>query len=214
MRGATRQLKTVLFGAKNFNPRTPCGVRHSKLCHQLQKSAISIHAPHAGCDRHCTPLYELVVYFNPRTPCGVRHSLPHFAHFAIFISIHAPHAGCDTLPDGWTASRLAFQSTHPMRGATGQDCKPFRTSVISIHAPHAGCDCKKPTIRQKKNISIHAPHAGCDEMHVCTTIHKRYFNPRTPCGVRPSADGKFQPTLHFNPRTPCGVRLISAGQAL
>ena len=34
-----------------------------------------------------------------------------------------------------------------------------------------------------------------------------YFNPRTPCGVRPPASEFPQtPDYYFNPRTPCGVR--------
>ena len=32
------------------------------------------------------------------------------------------------------------------------------------------------------------------------------FNPRTPCGVRPSRTSKERLTAYFNPRTPCGVR--------
>ena len=38
-------------------------------------------------------------------------------------------------------------------------------------------------------------------------LEKKYFNPRTPCGVRPLAilETIFGPS-YFNPRTPCGVR--------
>ena len=32
------------------------------------------------------------------------------------------------------------------------------------------------------------------------------FNPRTPCGVRPSVFSSGFHIPHFNPRTPCGVR--------
>ena len=78
--------------------------------------------------------------FNPRTPCGVRRSSP---------------AGCATM------SR--FQSTHPLRGATGYMVYQKFAKEISIHAPLAGCD------------SCSYPHNM-----VC-----QYFNPRTPCGVRP-----------------------------
>ena len=100
----------------NFNPRTPCGVRH-----ELVQSK--------GGGR----------YFNPRTPCGVRQSRRHFlicfprfqsthplrgATFPSFqplldrvISIHAPLAGCDDEISG----------EHPIM-------------AISIHAPLAGCD--------------------------------------------------------------------------
>ena len=33
-----------------------------------------------------------------------------------------------------------------------------------------------------------------------------YFNPRTPCGVRPSPYSFLTCSTNFNPRTPCGVR--------
>ena len=79
-----------------------------------------------------------------------------------------------------------FQSTHPLRGATAL-IEFMRTDhAISIHAPLAGCDYSAPF------IWIDAA---------------KYFNPRTPCGVRP-AGGVHMPMLdpNFNPRTPCGVR--------
>ena len=110
--------------------------------------------------------------------------------------------------------------------------------MISIHAPLAGCDRPFPGGRRwSVPISIHAPLAGCDGLyapddHACL----RYFNPRTPCGVRPPiASPMAKPTrisIHaplagcdftfysitfyrrnFNPRTPCGVRLSEAKDA-
>ena len=100
-----------------------------------------------------------------------------------------------------------FQSTHPLRGAT------------------AG----KIFLDGRPVISIHAPLAGCDLGQRCVCAGHRYFNPRTPCGVRLTAHlssftaTTFQSThplrgategrrrrrqnvANFNPRTPCGVR--------
>ena len=146
----------------HFNPRTPCGVRQVCLTSSSTNSSfqsthplrgatqyrrregvhakISIHAPHAGCDK---PVQYLSARFVP-------------------ISIHAPHAGCD-LFDGqgrrcgqnfnprtpcgvrlavtWNiAVIMPFQSTHPMRGATRARRAGMGGLYISIHAPHAGCD--------------------------------------------------------------------------
>ena len=56
-----------------------------------------------------------------------------------------------------------FQSTLPMRGATG-DASPDR---------------------QSEAISIHAPHAGSDSTPVPSLSIDRNFNPRSPCGERP-----------------------------
>ena len=58
---------------KNFNPRTPCGVR---LC-------------------ITTPPQIKPVDFNPRTPCGVRPAIIPWTRPAKNISIHAPRVGCD-----------------------------------------------------------------------------------------------------------------------
>ena len=101
-----------------------------------------------------------------------------------------------------------FQSTHPLRGATRfapamlavqrisihaplAGCDPSgrcaaRHSAISIHAPLAGCDKRGPDLGGVDAISIHAPLAGCDYRKPSDLSVKRYFNPRTPCGVRPS----------------------------
>ena len=85
----------------------------------------------------------------------------------------------------------------------------------------------RPATRTR--ISIHAPRAGCDAGSRSSTIGAINFNPRTPCGVRPTLSStstnpvQFQSThpvrgathaprrarpqqRNFNPRTPCGVR--------
>ena len=80
-------------------------------------------------------------------------------------------------------------------------------------------------------ISIHAPLTGCDRHDYAPLVHRQYFNPRTPHGVRLRSAGCW-PTpatisIHapltgcdavragrrdnaadFNPRTPHGVRLV------
>ena len=106
-------------------------------------------------------------YFNPRTPCGVRRVL---LRYLIVYNI--------------------FQSTHPLRGATG----------------------KFAFLRGSVYISIHAPLAGCDMAGVTYGAQKGHFNPRTPCGVRQKNDAQNVYWLcDFNPRTPCGVRHYGVG---
>ena len=83
--------------------------------------------------------------------------------FGIKISIHAPLAGCDRRTLVIPSSFDGFQSTHPLRGATLLCLRRAKNKRISIHAPLAGCD-KPPNQAQVKIF---------------------YFNPRTPCGVRP-----------------------------
>ena len=168
-----------------FNPRTPCGVRLADTYSLLPVFEISIHAPLAGCDfrsrrgwwsrrrfQSTHPLRGATVagcslslvfcYFNPRTPCGVRPEEAEKLNLPTWISIHAPLAGCDTARKRSHSTPSAFQSTHPLRGATST-FRACRTSPsISIHAPLAGCDLP--------------PKAGIP----CPAN----FNPRTPCGVR------------------------------
>ena len=74
MRGATHAGIFAVCMRRNFNPRTPCGVRHWTTEYAVFHTVISIHAPHAGCDR---------IAALESTVGG--HG----------ISIHAPHAGCD-----------------------------------------------------------------------------------------------------------------------
>ena len=147
----------------DFNPRTPCGVRHYSISLHPDSAEISIHAPHAGCDQEQQTVTDSICYFNPRTPCGVRHLSANKQIKNSGISIHAPHAGCD-------------KSVLTGHG----NCV-----IISIHAPHAGCDALPSFLCILRIvISIHAPHAGCDASLGVEGMAEKDFNPRTPCGVR------------------------------
>ena len=90
-------------------------------------------------------------HFNPRTPCGVRHQPGHV----------------------FRTSPTLFQSTHPVRGATGASPNAILPPAISIHAPRAGCDDNTRLSTSSGTISIHAPRAGCDAIA------------RTPCHQLP-----------------------------
>ena len=121
--------------------------------------------------------------FNPRTPCGVRPNyVPVSQKGAAFQSTH-PLRGA-TGGRGQTSTRRKFQSTHPLRGATQIADNLYMFEDISIHAPLAGCDGL---------LALH-PETDAD------------FNPRTPRGVRRSDLTLALILVHFNPRTPCGVR--------
>ena len=169
---------------------------------------ISIHAPLAGCDLGQRCVCAGHRYFNPRTPCGVRPVPATCTETGLTISIHAPLAGCDIMSYTCTVcgqdfnprtpcgvrrcsstrrwAWLQFQSTHPLRGAT------------------AAAEVSDEII----NISIHAPLAGCDDNQKAPVHSRTYFNPRTPCGVRPSrrrkqtAPQEFQSTHPLRGATP------------
>ena len=145
---------------------------------------ISIHAPLAGCDKMpMTEIATVVISIHaPLAGCDfvryrrrVRQSP---------ISIHAPLAGCDLHKSVVEMIDSKFQSTHPLRGATAAVLEPTAAFGISIHAPLAGCDTAQRIKEAIKAISIHAPLAGCDIWPFTSDTTERYFNPRTPCGVR------------------------------
>ena len=172
----------------NFNPRTPCGVRHNLPRQRYCNLLISIHAPHAGCDILKLPL-----------------------RLVRKISIHAPHAGCDKTPSIMHFGKYLFQSTHPMRGATERSERKAHKMLISIHAPHAGCDqlhnCRSCCCTQFQ--STH-PMRGATNIPISCICIISYFNPRTPCGVRRRTNWQHYRMTDFNPRTPCGVRLLGS----
>ena len=120
-----------------------------------------------------------------RAPCGARPFLVGNYFHTHFISIHAPLAGRDDVVFRVPVLTFPFQSTRPLRGATGiwlaffkielfQSTRPLRGATvwcnflltvmdISIHAPLAGRDGKYVRCGAVLvNISIHAPLAGRD----------------------------------------------------
>ena len=143
-----------------FNPHSPCGER---LYYQFRKvtaerfqstlpmrgatiappgqsanySNISIHTPHAGSDSarwlSCPPHLD----FNPHSPCGERPCFFFNASRFFEISIHTPHAGSDSPNSFFLFLQNSFQSTLPMRGATGS---AFCSGIIHQHFnPHSPC---------------------------------------------------------------------------
>ena len=168
---------------KDFNPRTPRGVRPNG-------PAATIRAPN----------------FNPRTPRGVRLSLvitlsgifpfqsTHPARGAtpyglpdpeaLRISIHAPREGCDMVPPCLLCLRVYFNPRTP-RGV--------RLLFATLLEGHNA-------------ISIHAPREGCDRRTSAPSETSSYFNPRTPRGVRRTKSSEVPNDQNFNPRTPRGVR--------
>ena len=160
--GATRTQETRFARSQNFNPRTPCGVRRVGSCVSALPHPISIHAPRVGCDFDNPGYPGGGEYFNPRTPCGVR------------------HAGRGSRP-----GPERFQSTHPVWGATGQYLHAARLPAL-FQSTHPVWGATSFIIHNLhiNHISIHAPRVGCDMSHKIKIKKGRYFNPRTPCGVR------------------------------
>ena len=160
MRGATQSF-CLMYPPPLFQSTRPMRGATGALCTLKRRFAVSIHAPHAGRD-------------------GVGRG----RRYSCRVSIHAPHAGRDVterlerlkeqgfnprapcgarrVPMNSGSCRMQFQSTRPMRGATGVG-RGRRYS------------CR---------VSIHAPHAGRDWLVCHWSRRTASFNPRAPCGAR------------------------------
>ena len=72
MRGATDDVwaPDITVGISIHAPHAGCDRPDEH--HDRRRQPISIHAPHAGCDQIQRHTVSGGVDFNPRTPCGVR----------------------------------------------------------------------------------------------------------------------------------------------
>ena len=122
--------------------------------------------------------YMLFLNFNPRSPCGER----------LLCSSHS-------------RATWLFQSTLPLRGATGKTFG-LRLALFNFN-PRSPCGERHKSLSRtrEKAISIHAPLAGSDNARASVDANNKHFNPRSPCGERPSEKSKtiifigFQSTL-------------------
>ena len=105
--------------------------------------------------------------------------------------------------------RTVFQSTLPLRGATGADPEAKVRSAISIHAPLTGSDLIMLYSGWRIGISIHAPLTGSDQVRMFETSPNRDFNPRSPYGERRPRCANTGDGRNFNPRSPYGERPVS-----
>ena len=124
-------------------------------------------------------------HFNPRSPCGERLHLRTEQRYHHHFNPRSPCGERLVMSAASWASSMLFQSTLPVRGATGLDTPACNAERISIHAPRAGSDHESmpsadtegvfqstlpvrgatwpfPDPCTCAEISIHAPRAGSD----------------------------------------------------
>ena len=166
--------------------------------------------------------------FNPHSPCGERHELYVRSSTCPEISIHTPLAGSD--PEAKElAEFVKFQSTLPLRGATGKSSKPLmdtnvfqstlplrgatvdldrqgKALVFQSTLPLRGATGRETADGETHYISIHTPLAGSDARVHRRSVRLNNFNPHSPCGERPKPVGFEHVPYHFNPHSPCGER--------
>ena len=94
----------------------------------------------------------------------------------------------------WYNISKIFQSTLPVRGATGIVLSPLPSATISIHAPRAGSD-----LDDAEGMGIVAkfqstlPVRGATAARYYTLAQPLYFNPRSPCGERRHIHKQLRP---------------------
>ena len=182
--GSDRAYQHCPVPGRHFNPRSPCGERRYECPVPVCSAAISIHAPRVGSD-----------YFRISGDLGRP------------ISIHAPRVGSDFVTVSKLLPILRFQSTLPVWGATHQGHVRSDRKTISIHAPRVGSD-SEPTISESwLFISIHAPRVGSDPMRSPHFSHPCLFQSTLPVwGATSFSDPTCIWGSDFNPRSPCGER--------
>ena len=144
-----------------FNPRAPCGARRVTMAELLHiytfqstrpvrgatparhrcglPCIVSIHAPRAGRDPAVMRPPSVPESFNPRAPCGAR------------------------LVDALgTVDRGVFQSTRPVRGATGHIRTMSAATLFQSTRPVRGATIGQGEFPECHGVSIHAPRAGRD----------------------------------------------------
>ena len=172
-------------GGCNFNPHSPCGERPDPHLRAFLVDVISIHTPLAGSDDPANPKAIRNWKFQSTLPLRGATMGGSEGQTGSPISIHTPLAGSDSAsttcwttntyfnphspcgerppPNTRQAECYEFQSTLPLRGATGSISSPPCLAVISIHTPLAGSD---------------RPARG-------SRLPRWHFNPHSPCGERP-----------------------------
>ena len=167
--------------------------------------------------------------FDPRAPCGARHVRPvslrlrrsfqstrpvwgatlqvaqAIKGYALFQSTR-PVWGA-TLRRGSHSSSTPFQSTRPVWGATFVTLTMTCSDYISIHAPRVGRDGDAAhAAGEKTAFQSTRPVWGATACCGRRRLIAAYFNPRAPCGARPSQPLTASACVYFNPRAPCGAR--------
>ena len=125
------------------------------------------------------------------------------------ISIHAPRVGCDADDGSISADYANFNPRTPGGVRLLLTACPRTKAVFQSTHPGWGATTVKAPRCKVERISIHAPRVGCDSIYTSPPLMPKYFNPRTPGGVRrcgASIDVLYG--YYFNPRTPGGVRRI------
>ena len=180
--------------------------RRSRPC-RCWEPRISIHAPRVGRDAPASATSEPSAAFQSTRPVWGATSPSSDDTSAAEISIHAPRVGRDPRTLLFSPFPVKFQSTRPVWGATviRHDCP----SLLKFQStrPVWGATSYRSTITFRFQFQSTRPVWGATFLAWALTNKQINFNPRAPCGARPSYLSDQTGSGYFNPRAPCGARL-------
>ena len=168
-----------------FNPRTPCGVRRfgalSIFFNALFQSTHSLRSATFGKpDWVHRPRFQSTHSLRSAT------TTLHNAKAETSVSIHALLAECDR---GFCSRGMNFCGFNPRTpcGVRPNPCKDHPVLLLfqSTHSLRSATDLRRD-LADMRRVSIHALLAECDLSVRSPLFFSDSFNPRTPCGVRPS----------------------------
>ena len=171
---------------EHFNPRPPCGGRHSTHDIAVGYQTISIHVLRVEDDIPAWFSRPAPCNFNPRPPCGGRqYSLWAMVGMALFQSTSSVWRTTEQ------CARLMlihwyFNPRPPCGGRPGGRPAPTQAERISIHVLRVEDDSSaRPRCWPGANFNPRPPCGGRPACAWATSSSRGYFNPRPPCGGRP-----------------------------
>lgn len=182
--GVWNHKNAIIIVSKHYNPRTP-----------------------TGCDYLGSPFDAPHLALQPTHP--LRSVTIHIAGSisALGLQLTHPLAGCDIRFSAGRRDRSHYNSHTPCGVWPQIIAHAKREYIITTHTPLAGCDDMRELLRETVGITTHTPHAGCDRLFLNfsgRTSILQFTHPSARCGLNISH--RVTNILFYNPRTPCRVR--------
>ena len=149
---------------------------------------ISTHAPRAGSDPTAVIITETDDKFQPTLPVRGATERDFIIRQGEKISTHAPRAGSDWASRVIFASPSYFNPRSPCGERLQTSCLRFQCFSFQPTLPVRGATGTGGVTYYLCNISTHAPRAGSDSNGYTFDYNTGDFNPRSPCGERPSPE--------------------------
>ena len=130
--------------SKNFNPHSPCGERRHQ---HLQRARTQDFNPHSPCGERPPPWpsRHAPYDFNPHSPCGERRNAYGRPTISKYFNPHSPCGERQEILSS-TFEMDEFQSTLPLRGATGHT--RHHPNIPCYFNPHSPCGERPASVKK------------------------------------------------------------------